>query len=174
MILLRDLTYGRSGEPLISGASLQLHPGWKVGLIGANGCGKSSFFALLRGELHVESGDLEFPASWVMAHVGQDTPALPDAALDFVLDGDVELREVERDIAAAEAAHDGERIGLLHGRYAEIDGYASRAKAASLLAGLGCRFCSAGCRVLRWLARAPESGACADVALGLAAAGRTD
>ncbi len=137
MILLRDLTYGRSGEPLVEGASLQLHPGWKIGLIGANGCGKSSFFALLRGELHQESGDLELPASWVMAHVGQDTPALPDAALEFVLDGDVELREVERDIAAAEAAHDGERIGLLHGRYAEIDGYASRAKAASLLAGLG-------------------------------------
>jgi len=137
MILLRDLTYGRSGEPLISGASLQLHPGWKVGMIGANGCGKSSFFALLRGELHVEAGDLEFPASWVMAHVGQDTPALPDAALEFVLDGDEGLREIERDIAAAELAGDGERIGLLHGHYADIDGYASRAKAASLLAGLG-------------------------------------
>ncbi len=137
MILLRDLTYGRSGDPLIEGASLQLHPGWKIGLIGANGCGKSSFFALLRGEFHQERGDLEIPASWVMGHVGQDTPALPDAALDFVLDGDVELREVERDIAAAEAAHEGERIGLLHGRYAEIDGYASRAKAASLLSGLG-------------------------------------
>ncbi|CAG1770219.1 partial putative ABC transporter ATP-binding protein YheS, partial [uncultured bacterium] len=137
MILLRDLTYGRSGEPLVADASMQLHPGWKIGLIGANGCGKSSFFALLRGELHQERGDLEIPASWVMGHVGQDTPALPDAALDFVLDGDVELRDVEREIAAAEAAHDGERIGLLHGRYAEIDGYASRAKAASLLSGLG-------------------------------------
>ncbi|OIQ81627.1 putative ABC transporter ATP-binding protein YheS [mine drainage metagenome] len=137
MILLRDLSYGRSGDPLIEGASLQLHPGWKIGMIGANGCGKSSFFALLRGELHAEAGDLEFPARWVMAHVGQDTPALPDAALEFVLDGDVELREVERGIAAAEAAHDGELIGHLYARYGEIDGYASRAKAASLLAGLG-------------------------------------
>jgi ATP-binding cassette subfamily F protein 3 len=137
MILLRDLTYSRSGTPLVTDASLQLHPGWKIGLIGANGCGKSSFFALLRGELHQESGDLEIPASWVMSHVGQDTPALPDPALDFVLDGDAELREIEQGLAAAEAAHDGERIGLLHGRYAEIDGYASRAKAASLLSGLG-------------------------------------
>jgi ATP-binding cassette subfamily F protein 3 len=137
MILLRELAYSRGAVPLVEGASLQLHPGWKTGLVGANGCGKSSFFALLRGELHQESGDLEFPASWVMAHVGQETPALPDAALDFVLDGDEELRRIERDLSAAEDAHDGERIGVLHARYAEIDGYAARARAAELLAGLG-------------------------------------
>ena len=137
MILLRELAYGRSGEPLIEGASLQLHPNWKIGLIGANGCGKSSFFSLLRGEFHQEAGDLELPASWVVAHVGQDTPALPDSALQFVLDGDAELRQIERDLAAAEAAHDGERIGVLHGRYAEIEGYAAAARAAALLAGLG-------------------------------------
>lgn len=137
MILLRELAYGHSGEPLISGASLQLHPNWKVGLVGANGCGKSSFFSLLRGEFHQEAGDLELPASWVMAHVGQDTPALPDAALEFVLDGDTELRQIERDLVAAEAAHDGERIGTLHGRYAEVEGYAAPARAAGLLSGLG-------------------------------------
>jgi len=137
MILLRNLSYGRSGGLLVEDASLQLHPGWKIGLVGANGCGKSSFFALLRGELHQEAGDLELPASWTVAHVGQETPALPDAALDFVLDGDEELRQIERDLVAAEAAHDGERIALLHARYAEIDGYAARARAAELLAGLG-------------------------------------
>ena len=95
MIQLRNLTLARGGEPLIDGASLQVHPGWKVGLTGANGCGKSSFFALMRGELHAEAGDLELPASWAIAHVSQDTPALPDAALEFTIDGDEELRGVE-------------------------------------------------------------------------------
>ena len=137
MIHLRNLTYGRGGHTLVEGAGLQLFPRWKIGLVGANGCGKSSFFALLRGELQQESGDLELPASWTIAHVGQETPALPDAALEFVLDGDEELRQIERDLAAAETAHDGERIGLLHARYAEIGGYAAKARAAELLAGLG-------------------------------------
>lgn len=137
MILLRTLSYGRSASLLVEDASLQLHPGWKTGLVGANGCGKSSFFALLRGELHQESGDLELPASWTVAHVGQETPALPDAALTFVLDGDAELRQIERDLVAAEAAQAGERIALLHARYAEIGGYGANARAAELLAGLG-------------------------------------
>lgn len=137
MILLRDLRYARGGTPLVEHASLQLHPGWKTGLVGANGCGKSSLFALLRGELHQESGDLELPASWVIGHVGQDTPALPHAALEFALDGDAELRAIEVELRQAEAAHDGERIGTLHARYAEIGGYAARARAAELLAGLG-------------------------------------
>ena len=137
MILLRNLSYGRSSEPLVTDASLQLHPGWKIGLVGANGCGKSSFFALLRGELHQESGDLEIPAAWTVAHVGQETPALPQPALEFVLDGDEELREVERAIVEAEAAHDGEKIGALHARYAEIGGYSARARAAELMNGLG-------------------------------------
>ena len=141
MILLRDLGFSRNGDALVEGASLQMHPGWKVGLTGANGCGKSSFMALLRGELHADRGDLERPASWVMAHVAQDTPALPDAALDFVLDGDSELRQIERDLAAAEDHHDdhhaGEQIGLLHMRLGEIDGYAAPARAAALMHGLG-------------------------------------
>jgi ATP-binding cassette subfamily F protein 3 len=141
MILLRDLGFSRNGEALVTGASLQLHPGWKIGLIGANGCGKSSFLGLLRGELHADRGDLERPPGWVLAHVAQDTPALPDAALDFVLDGDIELRQIERDLVAAEAHHDdhhaGEQIGLLHSRLGEIDGYAAPARAAALMHGLG-------------------------------------
>jgi len=137
MILSRNLCFARGGLPLVDDASFQLHPGWKVGLVGANGCGKSSFLALLRGELHAERGDLEMPARWTLAHVAQDTPALPDAALEFVLDGDVELRSVERALAAAEAAHEGMRIAELHGRLDEIGGYAARARAAELLHGLG-------------------------------------
>ncbi len=141
MILLRNLCFGRNGETLVDDASLQLHPGWKIGLIGANGSGKSSFLALLRDELHAESGNLELPRSWVMAHVAQDTPALPDPAIEFTLDGDTELRAVEAQLAAAEAVaegeHDGHLIGELHGRYGEIGGYTARSRAAELLHGLG-------------------------------------
>ncbi|MBK9522373.1 MAG: ATP-binding cassette domain-containing protein [Rhodocyclaceae bacterium] len=141
MILLRNLGFSRNGDALVTGATMQMHPGWKVGLTGANGCGKSSFLALLRGELHADRGDLERPGVWTMAHVAQDTPALPDAALDFVLDGDTELRQIERDLAAAEEHHDdlhaGEQIGLLHMRLGEIDGYAAPSRAAALMHGLG-------------------------------------
>ncbi len=137
MILSRNLCFARGGNLLVEDASFQLHPGWKIGLVGANGCGKSSFLALLRGELHAERGDLEWPARWTVAHVAQDTPALPDAALDFVLDGDVELRAVERALAAAEAAHDGMKLAELHGRLDEIGGYSARARAAELMHGLG-------------------------------------
>lgn len=138
MIVLRNLTFARAGTPLVRNASLQIGPGWKVGLTGANGCGKSSFFALFKaGGLHAESGDLDWPTSWTVAHVAQDTPALPDAALSFVLDGDAELRRIENDLLAAEESGDGEAIGMLHARLADIDGYAAQARAAELLHGLG-------------------------------------
>jgi ATP-binding cassette subfamily F protein 3 len=91
---------------------------------------------LLQGELHAEAGDLELPAAWAIAHVSQDTPALPDAALDFVLAGDTELRAIEQQLTEAEARHEGERIALLHGRLQEIGAYAAHARAAELLHGL--------------------------------------
>ncbi|MCA1938413.1 MAG: ATP-binding cassette domain-containing protein [Dechloromonas sp.] len=137
MIALRQLTFARAARPLVVDANLQIHPGWKVGVVGANGCGKSSLLALLAGELHAEAGDCEIPASWQIARVTQETPALPDAALDFVLDGDTELRRVERELAEAEARGDGEAIGHLHTRYADIDGYSAKARAAEVLHGLG-------------------------------------
>ena len=137
MIQFRNLRLARGVKTLIEGASLQIHPGWKVGLTGANGCGKSSLFALLRGDLHQDSGDLEIPAAWTIAHVAQETPALARPAIDYVLDGDAELRRIEAALATAEAAHDGEEIGHLHGRLQEIGGYAARARAAALLDGLG-------------------------------------
>ncbi len=137
MIALRQVTFARAGRPLVVDASLQIHPGWKVGVVGANGCGKSSLFALLGGELHAEAGDVDIPASWHIARVAQETPALPDAALDFVLDGDSELRRVERELAEAEAKGDGEAIGHLHARYGEIGGYSAKARAAEVLHGLG-------------------------------------
>src|SRR5690606_3035065 len=138
VIQFRKLSLARGARILFSDASLQIHPGWRVGLTGANGSGKSSLFALLRGELHQDQGDLEIPPAWVVAHVAQETPALARSALDYVLDGDAELRAVEGALAEAEAAHDGARIGELHARLGEIDGYAAPARAAALLDGLGC------------------------------------
>ena len=129
MIQFKNLSLARGARILVEGASLQLHPGHKVGLTGANGAGKSSLFALLRGELHAAAGDLEMPPQWVVAHVAQETPALEIAAIEFVLDGDAELRAVERELQTAEAAGAGEKVGELHARLDEIGGYAARARA---------------------------------------------
>jgi ATP-binding cassette, subfamily F, member 3 len=137
LIQFKQLTLTRGLKTLIMGASLQLHPGHKVGLTGANGAGKSSLFALLRGEMQVESGDLEMPASWVIGHVAQETPALAMPAIEFVLDGDAELRTIETALQKAEAHHQGELIAELHQRLTDIDGYAAKARAAALLNGLG-------------------------------------
>src|SRR5690606_35261634 len=107
VIQFRKLCLARGTRVLFSDASLQIHPGWRVGLTGASGSGKSSLFARLRGDLHEDRGELGIPPGWVIAHVAQETPALACSALDYVLDGDVELRAVEGALAEAEAAHDG-------------------------------------------------------------------
>ena len=137
MIQFKQLTLVRGLKTLIQGATLQLHPGHKVGLTGANGAGKSSLFALLRGEMQLEAGDLDMPASWVIAHVAQETPALAMPAIEFVLDGDAELRQIEAALAAAEASQQGELIAELHHRLLDIEGYAAKARAAEFLSGLG-------------------------------------
>ncbi len=137
MLTLRDLSLSRGGKPLFEHVSLTIHGGWKVGLTGANGSGKSSLFALLRGELHADAGGLELPPRLVVAHVAQETPAVEQPALDYVLDGDAELRQVEGQLAAAETAGDGHRAAELHARYDAIDAYAAPSRAARLLAGLG-------------------------------------
>ncbi len=139
MIQFRNLTLARGARRLIEDASLQIHPGWRAGLVGANGSGKSSLFALLRGELHADRGDCEVPAGWRIATVAQETPALAAPAIEYVLDGDAELRAIERELAAIEhaAEHDGHRVADLHARLDEIDGYSARARAAALLSGLG-------------------------------------
>jgi ATP-binding cassette subfamily F protein 3 len=133
----RNLTLARGARRLLEDVSLQIHPGWRIGVVGANGSGKSSLFALLAGELHPEAGDCTVPTNWRLASVAQETPALERKALDFVLDGDQELRTVESQIADAESSHDGTQLGEAHARYAAIDGYSAAARGASLLAGLG-------------------------------------
>ena len=137
MIRLTQLTLIRGTKPLLESADLNLNPGEKVGLIGANGSGKSSLFALLRGELQADAGDADFPASWRIAFVAQETPALDRAALDYAIDGDTTLRRLESELAAAEAAHDGHRIGELHAALQDADAYTVRARGETLLTGLG-------------------------------------
>ena len=135
MIHFRSLALSRGARRLIEDATLQIHAGWRVGLTGANGSGKSSLFALLTGDLQPDRGDCEIPASWRIATVAQETPALERPAIEFVLDGDTELRAIERDLGAGAAG--GERIAELHARLHEIGGYAARPRAAALLSGLG-------------------------------------
>jgi ATP-binding cassette subfamily F protein 3 len=146
LIRISNLTLARGTKRLFDNASLTLFPGHKVGLVGANGIGKSTLFSLMRGEIHQDAGELEMPPSWVIAHVAQHTPQSQLTALEFTLDGDRELRLLEAALAKAEATewHDEaehERLATelsnLHTRFEEIGGYAARSRAASLLSGLG-------------------------------------
>jgi len=138
MLRLAGITLARGARVLLKDASLTVFPGHKVGLVGPNGAGKTSLFALVRGELHADAGEVELPQRWVLAHVAQELDSLERPALDFVMDGDAELREVEAAIRAAEAAHEeGEKAALLHARYDEIGGYSAKARAQALMSGLG-------------------------------------
>jgi ATP-binding cassette subfamily F protein 3 len=133
-----DVTLRRGAQVLLSGASMNVHPGQKVGLVGPNGSGKSSLVALVRGELHADAGEVSTPPRWILSHVAQETPTVDLAALEFVLDGDVELRALERRIASAGQRHaGGEELAHLHAELEEMGGYLARPRAQAMLAGLG-------------------------------------
>jgi ATP-binding cassette, subfamily F, member 3 len=137
MITLRNLTLARGGKLLLEGIDLTLHAGQKIGLVGPNGCGKSSLFALLLGDLHQEAGDLELPGRLTIAHVAQDIPASQQAAIEYVIDGDAPLRALEQELAHAHEQDDGERLAVLYEAFEHAGGYAARSRAASLMHGLG-------------------------------------
>jgi len=137
MIRLSQVTLRRGAKTLLEGADVALNPGDRVGLIGANGSGKSSLFALLRGELHADKGEVDYPARWRVAYVAQETPALDRPALEYAIDGDTTLRKLEARLAAAEAADDGHLIGELHAAMGDADAYTVRSRAEQLLHGLG-------------------------------------
>ncbi|WP_116895751.1 ABC-F family ATPase [Pseudomonas syringae] len=137
MIRLQSLTLQRGPQRLLEDAELTLHAGHKAGLIGANGAGKSSLFALLRGELTPDAGDCLLPADWRIAHMRQEVDTLERLAVDYVLDGDERLREVQSSLAEAEAAQDGAAQARLHSELDSADGYTADARARKLLAGLG-------------------------------------
>ncbi|SEH08621.1 ATP-binding cassette domain-containing protein [Candidatus Venteria ishoeyi] len=137
MIAFQELSLQRGYKPLLQDVNLRIYPGWKVGITGANGSGKSSVFSLLLGELQADSGNLQLPSNWVIAHVAQETPALERSALDYVLDGDVELRDLEKQLAQATQTDDGMKSAQLHEQLAHIDAYSAHARAGRLLHGLG-------------------------------------
>jgi len=137
MIRLQNLTLQRGPQRLLEGAELTLHPGQKAGLIGANGAGKSTLFALLRGELVPDGGDCYLPPDWRIAHMRQEIDTLDRLAVDYVLDGDIQLRRVQAELAAAERTHDGNALARLHTELDNLDGYSADARARKLLAGLG-------------------------------------
>ena len=137
MLRFDSVALRRGSKLLFADASVQLHTGWRVGVTGRNGAGKSSLFALVAGELQPDAGDFTRPRDWVLAHVRQETPALATSALDYVLDGDREYREIERALTQAEADHDALTQARLHERLQVIGGYAARARASALMHGLG-------------------------------------
>jgi ATP-binding cassette subfamily F protein 3 len=139
MIRLSQVTLTRGTKVLLDAADLAVNPGERVGLIGANGSGKSSLFALLRGELHADKGEVDFPGHWRIAHVAQETPALERTALDYAIDGDTVLRKLQAGLAHAEAANDGTRMAELHAALGDADAYTARSRAERLLTGLGFR-----------------------------------
>jgi len=143
MITLRSVTLQRGAKRLLENVNLTVFAPQKVGIVGANGSGKSSLIALLLGELHSEAGDVDMQPGLVIAQVAQETPAVSASALEYALDGDRELREIESAIAAVEHQHDADhthaaaRLAELHERLNAIGGYSAPARAAQILNGLG-------------------------------------
>ncbi|WP_417760770.1 ABC transporter ATP-binding protein [Shewanella sp.] len=137
MITISQAQLIRGSKTLLNDASMTLYPGHKVGLVGANGTGKSSLLALIMGKLQLDMGEIQVPSQWQIATVAQETPALDVSALEYVLDGDREFRQLEQLLSQAEADNDGHKIADLHGKLDAVGGYSIRARAGMLLAGLG-------------------------------------
>ena len=137
MLQFNDLSLRRGDRLLFEHAGFQVYPGQKVGITGANGCGKSSLFALILDELHADSGDCLYPKDWVVAHVAQEMPAEDEEAIEYVLDGDAELRRIEAALDRAKADDDGLQLASLYGTFDTIGGYSARSRAGQLMNGLG-------------------------------------
>jgi len=139
MIKLTDMTLMRGTKVLLDSVNVEIPPSQKVALIGANGCGKSSLFALLRSELSTETGGVFIPTAWRIVSVAQEVDISQRTALDYVIDGDTHLRKLQQQLATEEAAtsHNGERVADLHGKLDEAGVYAIEARASTILAGLG-------------------------------------
>ena len=143
MIKLESLSLQRGPLLLLEHADLTIHPGQKVGLLGANGAGKSSLFSLLQGQLQVDSGSCYLPADWRIAHMQQEINQLERRAIDYVLDGDQALRDIQQRLATAEARHDAHALGNLYAELEAHQGFSADSRARTLLAGLG--FSSSQC-----------------------------
>src|SRR5210317_760864 len=137
MLQAIDITLKRGGQTLFSHLSCTIHAGQKVGLVGRNGAGKSTFFQILLGEIQLDDGEITIPVSWHMSHMAQQASITARPALEYVLDGHTALRKVEAKISKAELNNDPMQLAALHASYADLDGYEAQAKAAEILNGLG-------------------------------------
>lgn len=137
MIVFSSLQIRRGVRVLLNNSSATINPGQKVGLVGKNGCGKSTLFSLLKGELSADAGELTIPSHWVMAWVNQETPASDVPAIEYVIDGDREFRQIEQQLQLANERNDGNEIAILHNKLDMIQAWDIRARAAILLDGLG-------------------------------------
>ncbi len=146
MIRIESLTLQRGPLRLLENANLTLHPGQKVGLLGTNGAGKSSLFALMRGELTTDAGSCSLPEDWRIAHMQQEIENLERRAVDYVLDGDIRLRQIESRLSDAQEREDAHALGTLYAELEAHDGFSADSRARTLLAGLG--FSSEQCEAL--------------------------
>ncbi|GAB2927656.1 ABC transporter ATP-binding protein [Hafnia psychrotolerans] len=137
MIVFSSLQIRRGTNVLLDNASATINPGQKVGLVGKNGCGKSTLISLLKNEMSADAGNLTFPNNWALAWVNQETPALDVPAIEYVIDGDREFRQLESELQSANDRDDGHTIALVHGKLDAIQAWTIPARAASLLSGLG-------------------------------------
>jgi len=137
MIILKNLSLRRSAKVLLDNASVSINPGEKVGLVGRNGAGKSSLFALLNGTLHEDKGDFSIPSQWRMAQVAQDMPETSDPATDFVIAGDTLLAAAQAEVTAAEESDDGERMAHAYMALHDAGAHDAQSRAQSLILGLG-------------------------------------
>jgi len=137
MLKFSNLSIRRGAQLLLQDVNITIHPRQKVGITGGNGCGKSSLFALINHELHADSGDFSLPQNWIIAHVAQESPSTERSAIDYVIDGDSQLRDIEAAIEQANDSGHGELLGKLYAQLEEADGYTANSRAAQLLSGLG-------------------------------------
>ncbi len=137
MISLKNVTLRRGSKVVLQGATVALQPGERIGLVGANGAGKSSLFALLAGRLQADAGDVEMPPNWRLSEVSQQLPETDQPATDFVLDGDLTLLKAKAQLALAESHGDGLQMAEAHGALQDANAFDARARAQSLLLGLG-------------------------------------
>ena len=137
MIILKNLTLRRSSKVLLDSVSLTLNPGEKIGLVGRNGAGKSSLFALLNGSLHEDGGDFSMPTQWRMAQVAQNMPETSQSATEFVLEGDTRLSGLREKLQKAEQEGDGLAIAQAHADLSDANAHDAPARAQALILGLG-------------------------------------
>jgi ATP-binding cassette subfamily F protein 3 len=137
MLKLSNLFLRRGVQLLLQDVNITIHPRQKVGITGGNGCGKSSLFSMINGQIHADEGDFFMPQGWVIAHVAQESPSSEKSAIDYVIDGDSELRRIEQAINEANESGHGELLGKLYAQLEEVDGYTANSRASQLLSGLG-------------------------------------